>query len=1223
MYSRYGRNAVSRVYLAISLVTAFASGSALADYSASEFTRVTTPQESRVNELRDREVQQLQLVLSRSGMRDQEPEMLLRLAELYTEKYRFFFYKETEVWNQRMDAAMQAGGKPRRERIDNGASKKWLLKAVGVLEHIPQQRLKFDRIDEVYYFLGFNYWELGRKRDAVRYFEKIADNHPKGRFASEAYRYLGEYAFSQRNFPQAVRHYRTAAGFKGSPARARVLYGLGWSYFKTKDYKQASSSMTEAIRESRNNGAEAERLGVGLQKDAADALALFFAEAGDAKRAGEYFTEVFGNQAAADTLRKLAAIYQRQGKYGKALEINRQLVNMGGATADAGAQEKYNIMLDSLRVAGAKSDRNKEAALLKTIVGEFVLNAKDPDEARVEQIRQMVRKAALLAHQEGNKSKNSKSAFLRAESLYRLYLSAFAAQAKPADVNEINYLLADALSQMGRHREAAAQFRTLLDASLSSSGDASLRKYQKDCALGLIYSLDAYFKENNSGDKVSGKDADELISAIDAYVRIYPSDKDVTKYMGRAAGLLVKAKRMDEARPRLIDLVERYPATKDALDAAVVLIRDSEERKDYQDAVQISQKMLANTALMAQDKDGKVRSQLQSIISRAKFKEVKDVEDNQNFGEAAKKYETLAAQAGDKEVRFKALNNAAVNYAKAGDKVNELRLYQQIALSYPTYEQAGKNILAAANEHFLLGRYAEAAQVFELYYKVQEEKVKRKQKLGSREIDSAVDAIRTASLIREAMGNRQAAAEDHKKIVEAANEGVAAARSAAEEILYQAASRQREANAAPADVIRAYQRYLNAFSTGRYAAEATLQVGMLYAQLREEEKAQNHYNTVLAKVKAKGAKASPEELGYAAQARMLLLAGLEESFHKAPLRLPESRLKTDIQAKLQAMERLNKGYIEVVEFGDGAWGVEAFQRMAAAYRAFAEDLESAPVPAEYSPEDKAKFKTQLKAVAQPVYAKVGETLESALRKGEQLAVAGPAMARAYLAAALNSARSDRLPLIQETDWSNTAEWLAGETPSDAEIEAKREALKNKQEDSQLWIAVGNWHAHRGEWALAKIFFQKAAEKNARSAVAVNNLAFLEGRTGKSQRALNGFKAALGLDEFALVPKRNLARLYMSSGLWRHANLAYRQLDVRQANDADIKRGLALSYLAQGKWQMAEPALKDFGGGGAVNERFARAILYMAKNDMDSARSAISDLAGRSEYAAMIQKAWGK
>ena len=86
----------------------------------------------------------------------------------------------------------------------------------------------------------------------------------------------------------------------------------------------------------------------------------------------------------------------------------------------------------------------------------------------------------------------------------------------------------------------------------------------------------------------------------------------------------------------------------------------------------------------------------------------------------------------------------------------------------------------------------------------------------------------------------------------------------------------------------------------RYAHSvgATMEAASLYAKLKEDEKAQNYYRATISKVKAKGSRATPEELGYAARARLELLAPLEEAFEKSPLRLPEQQLQAFAREKI-------------------------------------------------------------------------------------------------------------------------------------------------------------------------------------------------------------------------------------------------------------------------------------------------------------------------------------
>jgi tetratricopeptide (TPR) repeat protein len=1200
------------LFLALFSVTGIGAQEARA-YSNKEFAQVITPQEARIDQFRTAEIKQLNLVLTRSSAREKKPELLLRLAELYTEKYRLFFLKENEIWNKKMDAYLQQPverqKRTRKPVLDLKASRQWLSNAVKVLERIPMQKASFSRIDEVYYFLGFNYWELGNKKKSIAAFEKIVHSYPKSRFVSEADRYIADYSFANRDFRKSRDYYLRALKSGTTPARPRILYGLGWSYFKMKDYRKAVDTMKQAIQLGRNNE-EAAKAGLALQSDAADALALFYSEGGRVEEAAEFFTDLFGEAESGSVLRKLAETYQRQGEYAKALALNKQLLSMGGAAAKEGEEQRFSLMVSSLNMTTSKNSAARRAALLKSMTAEFVTNAKEPDPEKVEILRSQVRKLATIAHKEGNKSGNSRAAFARAENLYRLYLSAFGSRIKPDDAAEIHFYLADVLSQLGRHREAATEYKRIMDLADSESAYA---KYKKDAAAGLVFSLDSYLKSKGKKN-LSKEDGDEVIAAIDAYVRAYPDDKDATEYLSRAAGILVTSNRMDEARPRLMDMIGKYPRSKDAWDAADTLLRDAEKKKDFEASEKLAESFLANGSLMAQDKKGVFRRKLEAIVSRSQFQQVREVEQGKNYGQAAQEYEKLAADAKDREVRVKALNNAAVNYNKAGDRENEMRLYRKILETHPGDDKTEKSMLGIANGYFLSGRYSDAADVYEQFYHIYE---KHLGKLKGDSQKTAMESLRSAALLRRALKQSDKAGDDFRDIVEAANKGIGSARDAAGDFLFDVAKRLRDEGNTP-EAIRSFQKYASAFPSGSHAVGATMETALLYEKLREDEKAQNYLRATISKTKSKGKRASLEELGYAARARLALLGPLEEAFEKSPLRLPEQQLKKDINNKLAALERLNKGYVEVMEFGDGTWGVEAFRRMALAYRAFGQKLENAPVPEKYSPEEKAKFKAQLKNVARPVFLKVGETLETAMQKGEQLQVVGPVMAQTYILAVLSTANPDHLPLIQTEDWSKPAEWIMGDVPdSGAELEQKQKTLRDRPSDVAAWVAIGNHHIVKGEFDLAEIFYLQAIQRNPKNAAALNNLAYLRGREGDLAVAMGGFKQALAHDEFAVPPKKNMARLQMASGLWRHASLAYRQLEVRSPGDKEVKRGIALSHLAMGHVSGADSGqLSQIDG---ENGKFAEAIQALAKGDRAKASSTLESM--DSPYAKLILDVW--
>lgn len=1223
MYSRYDQNVAELLRqgfnrrLFVMGLMLFALGShaeVRAEYAPAEFSSVTSPQEARLNTIREQEIQQLKAILQRSITKDQRADLLLRLGEVYNELYRFYFFKENQLWNKKSEeflANPQNAKSKKRPKPDNKKSQKFLTESVRYLENILQTIGSYEKLDEVYYYLGFNHWELGNREKSTGYFRRIVRQHPRSNYVSEAHRYIADFEFANRRFKEALANYQAAGRDSKAPTYPRVLYGTAWSFFKVGQPKRALDTMVQAIRLSKDvSEEEAIKRGTSLQNDAYDAMVLFYSEAGKPNQAQEFFTKEVGEEAAPELLSKLLAIYQKQGRYGEALTTSKQLETVDDSVREAGSAQRYEILQNALKLAQQQRNNDRELALLNTMIAEFI--RKDSTEEIQTAIRANVRNSALQAHKESEKAANRRAAEQRAISLYKLYLATFSEKTEKSDVYEINYYLADLYSQADRHRDAAAQYRLLLRAALNDKGNSYLQKVQRSTAEGVIYSLDAYFKSRGRDVPSSKQEVDELLEAIDAFVELYPSDKESPKFVARAAGLLKDDRaRKEEYQERLRVLIERYPGSPQALEAAVLQLREAEQKNDFTGVQALVKAYLGNERLMAQDTKGDFRQQLEGVLSKAKFKDVKDLEDGSQFAEAAVRFEQLARESKDRDIRFKALNNAAVNFGKAGDEKNEIRIYKEIAKQYPNQEGAAERILGIADSSFLAGDYKDAAEKYEEYFALVEPRIGSG---GEKTKDLALNAIRNAAFLREALNQEEQAGENIRRIVRAANQKLPGAKAVAEDFLFDRATRWRKAGD-KVEAVDAYKRYLSAFPQGRFSVESTVHLGNLYNDLREPEKSQAYLAKGAESIRNKS-KLSRTELAYAAEARIQMLDGLEQAYRKSQLSLPEDRLKQDVKNKLQRLEQLTKGYLQVVEYGDGRWALEAFYKMAAAYKDFAEQIESAPIPANYQGEDKVKFQNQLKAVARPVRLKVLETLQTALKQGEQLAVGDPAMARVYVANTLY-APDTGLPLVYEVDFSDAKRWIMGEWGGEVQ---ERAQLKQNPKNLKALVAVGNAHLVRGEERFARIYYVRALQINSKYVPALNNLAYLEGREGNTQAALAGFKQALQIREFELQPKHNMARIHMASGLWRHALLAYRQLEVRSPNDEEIQRGLGLSLLATGKADRAREMLKGKLSND-LNGRFAKAVMELGEGDRDSARREFASLANKSEYARMITEHW--
>ncbi len=1190
-----------------------------ANYSDEEFSVVITPAEKQLDGIRNQEIKQIKMVLSRNDNKAKRVDLLLRLGQVYTEKFKFYFFKENEIWNKKIDAYIALDDKQRkgkrRPRIDAGESKKFVQMAINELEKALKSVRNYNKLDELYYYLAFNYWELGKRRRAARYFTMIARKYPKSPYASESYRHLADDAFERQKFKSARVYFKKAAKDTKTPTYPRVLYGLAWSEFKNGRSRTALNTMLTAIKRSKvGSELEARRHGIALQNDAYDAIVLFYSEAGKPERAGEFFEKELGKQVVPELLTKLLKTYQRQGRYGLAVKVSEQMRKMDIVSEAESDHNRFEILLSAFKLAQQKQQRSKEMKFIKQLVSEF--GHSKSDEVRIK-VKDLVANSARVSHKISMKSYKKHRKQKHALELYNLYLATWATDMSTSAYYQTRFYMADLYFAIGKYRQAANEYRLLVTAATEDPDNSTIKKLKHGSIKGLIYSLDFYFKKRKRKRKAGRSELDELLSAIDAFVAVYPSDKETPKFLARAAGLLKDNKeRKQEFEERLQSMIVQYPHTNQALESAVILVKEAEKAQEWGKLQSLIRGFLKNKALSTQDRKGKFKKELIAIRDGAKFKVVRGIEKEKNFEEAAERYEKLAKETRDGEVRFKSLNNAAVSWAKAGEFEDELRVLKKVARRYPERSDASQRILDLVNESFFQGEYETAAKKYEEFYTLHESRIHTRSK---RIQNLAINALETAAFLRNALEQDKKAAENIRKIINASSRKIRIARTAAEEIVYDFASRYRR-QGRKGRAINVYKRYLRAFPHGRYAIESALFIGVLYMDLREAEKAQSYFSDAQ-KIygRKKGRSIARSELSYAAQARLLLLSGLEETYYDAKVSLPESQLKRDVQSKLKRMERLNKGYLQVIEYGDGKWALEALYKMSLAYQEFANALGRIPAPDSYSDKDKAKFRAQLRQIAKPVRTKVVETLKSALKKGELLRIGGNAMMKIAIAYALFLPEQQRLPLAYKVDWSQPKNWIMGKT-EDVD-EARSMLLKNPKHLRSL-VQLGNYHLMREEARFAQMFYTRAFKIDKNHVPALNNLAYLEGMGGDFRAAMAGFRDALKAREFELIPKRNLSRLYMGSGLWEYAAQSYQQLEVRMPQDKEVVQGLGLSHLALGEKNRARTKLKGNLPDGE-NGKFARAMLELAAGDQEDALDELRDIDGENEFALMITDFWRK
>jgi hypothetical protein len=133
-------------------------------YSEAELRSLETPEETKIRELRRDEITQLRIALGRHAPNNRRADLYLRLAEIYIEAYRADYILEGRVHEKRLER-----GEVDKE-IDHSHSRPNLNAGIAACKEILSYRIQFEKLDEVYYFLGFNFSELGDRATGVQYF---------------------------------------------------------------------------------------------------------------------------------------------------------------------------------------------------------------------------------------------------------------------------------------------------------------------------------------------------------------------------------------------------------------------------------------------------------------------------------------------------------------------------------------------------------------------------------------------------------------------------------------------------------------------------------------------------------------------------------------------------------------------------------------------------------------------------------------------------------------------------------------------------------------------------------------------------------------------------------------------------------------------------------------------------------------------------------------------
>jgi tetratricopeptide (TPR) repeat protein len=1172
-------------------------------YSQSEFDSVTTEEETQVGRVREQEITQLKIVLGRRFAEARRPDILLRLAELYIERYRFYFFKENQIHQNQY----KQGHKPK--YVNHERSHAELKAATNACLSILKSRVAFAKLDQVYYFLGYNAEESGKKKEAMHYFEIVAKRYPGSAYAPEAFRNLAEAAFEQEKYTKALGYYEQAARFTNVPSYPRTLYKLAWAQFKNRRKSDALETMKKVIDLSGANDKF-----VGLRDEALNDIVLIFSEAGRFQEAHDYFGKISGGpEVYTKALSKLSTVYEKRGDYRLAIRVNDTVI---GEYGDKRADLVYDALGRNVELYRKLSDgKGEETALTKLVnyygehKSEIAKGSNEDARATYLRAKTYLRGKATEMHKEAQKGK-SHAAYSRAADLYGLYLKAFLSSpdsdAERREASEIRAYRSDALLASGREAEAIPE----LERTMQEKGDPKMRREAGATLLNLyIKKLDA----THAAGKSDAETERRFTSTAETFEEAFPDDKLVAELRYKRARLAVGKSGPEgiskDARKTLKDLIAKYPARAESADAAHDLVADALKRKDTDEAVALSQGFLVNRPLLEAGKKTELEKYLHAIVSREKFTSVQDIEKDQKYSKAAPEYEKLAAQSNDAEVAAKALNNAAVNYERAGDTDNAIRILSAMIARNPSNPTPREELKRIASQALWTSRFADAAK---LYGKLAA--------MPAYSYDERLSFARTAFWVSYGTGDLAIGYVTATTALRELCEGAVTKKGkkpAGKHSAVHGTTHAPASHAAGFNDPRCHELVLETgdllLEAGRYQegvamlksyldrrlpeqrrAEAAFRLGTLYEKTHDPRKAAGFFEeaaqAVPRKGKAKDA-AGSRERNFAAHGAFLLVEPYFAKFTSMKLELPEAHLKAITRQKLGALEDLVTRYTNVVAYGDGEWGIAALERIYDAFSTFAVELSRAPVPHGLDQVKAEQYRHGIEQVSAPMASKAVEFLNQGYQKGLQLGVTTPTFialtqrlarrnprefppAHYSMNAEGNSSPLRLLGPVEDDD----AKDLLKPTHDWRKRIGQRLASNPKLPDS--WVEFGNLETLAGRPKLARLLYEQALALAPKSAAALNNLSVVLFRERRNVEASQGFAKAVEAAEFNKDVQLNYAKALLAFHHFGAAMEHLRPLAGRFPDDKDVSEALAVALLGTGQVAAAAPRFEKLDAEGS-------------------------------------------
>jgi tetratricopeptide (TPR) repeat protein len=684
--------------------------------SLEEFTGQRT---ERIQKLTDQQIGQMQRLIRVTEDDDpQKADFYFRLAELYAEKQRYFFFQTHSLDQKIFDA--QGGQKAALQRQQQGyeqEQQKWLLQAVATYIEASKFR-KYPKMDEVLFKLAYLLQTVKREDQAREFFHRLIKDYPNSKYVPEAYLSFGEYFFQKGEMDAALKFYERVEQFPKSPIYGYAVYKKGWCYINLSDFRKALEIFVDVINIARTNRGGEARQNKALEREAKKDVVKAFGRmpGANADKAWEFFQRV-GGDFAPKMMELLGELYWEQGMFADSTRVYRKIIETNkGSPRICEWQDK--VVRNTLS-QGTKRDQVQELGRLG-LAYQYISKMQNVKKDVMAECRNTfhdkTKELALVWHKEAQKTKNPDT-YQLTKYVYKIYLENFPREKGGLDMA---FYYAEVLWVTESWKEAAEQYTKVVEMDPKS-------KYVKESAYAAVLAWKNYLNIDDAGSGPEDKRLQDektlkvrpipeyqqkMIAAFDTYIKYVPDSDMLVKIKYRKARIYYEYNHFDDAVRLFKDIVDHHGKDELAVYSANLMLDSLNAQGKTKEVIAWVDKFITNPDLM---KDPQFQKDMVTLKIDSLDLEGHRESDAGNYKECGISFLAAAESMPDHPKHAERLYNAGQCFQNARLIGRAIGAREELIKTHPKDPLAQMALYRIAAGWHQLASYTRAAEFYEQF----------------------------------------------------------------------------------------------------------------------------------------------------------------------------------------------------------------------------------------------------------------------------------------------------------------------------------------------------------------------------------------------------------------------------------------------------------------------------------------------------------------------------